>query len=211
MTTRILAAEDHRLVVDGYRAIFDAFDDLEMVGEVFDGNDVLAAVAASKPDVILLDLSLPGRSGLDLLPALSALPVLVVVVTAHADESYVQRALEQGAHGYVLKRDPARELVEAIRSVRRGAQYLSGSISRERLSGRRRKQDPYDALGEREREVLHYMARGKTTPQIAEQLGLSVSVIENYRRRARHKLGVRNHAELVQLMVRREALDPDLI
>ena len=211
MATRIVLAEDHQLVADGYRAILDAHPDLLIVAAVTEGNAVLPAVAAHAPQVLLLDLSLPGRSGLDLLPSLRAGGPSVVVVTAHSDESYVGRALELGALGYVLKRDPSADLVAAIRAAANGAQFLSRSISRERVYARPVGSDPYDSLSEREREVLHYTARGKTLSEVASYLGISIKGVETHRRRLRHKLGVTTHAELVRLMVRREALDPDLV
>jgi DNA-binding NarL/FixJ family response regulator len=211
MTLRILVAEDHQLVAEGYCALLGAHDDLNVVGVVSDGNAVLAALAEHTPHVLLLDLSLPGRSGLDLLPALRSAGPSVVVVTAHRDESYVGRALELGALGYVLKRDPAGDLVAAIRAASAGTQFLSRSISRERLYAQPAGRDPYDSLSEREREVLHYTARGKTLSEVASFLGLSIKGVETHRRRARQKLGVTNQAELVRLMVRREALDPDLV
>ena len=111
----------------------------------------------------------------------------------------------------MLKRDPARDLIAAIRAVGNGTQFLSRSISRDRLNGSRLRTDPYDSLSEREREVLHYTARGRTLSEVAAQTGLSVRSVETHKRRARQKLGVTNHAELVRLMVRREALDPDLV
>jgi DNA-binding NarL/FixJ family response regulator len=211
MATRILVAEDHQLVADGYRALLATHEDLQVVGAVTDGNAVVAAAAELSPQVLLLDLSLPGRSGLDLLSSLRARGPRVVVVTGHSDESYVARALDQGALGYVLKRDPADDLIAAVRAAAAGAQFLSRSISRERLYARPAGGDPYDSLSEREREVLHYTARGKTLSEVASFLGLSIKGVETHRRRARQKLGVTNQAELVRLMVRREALDPDLV
>jgi len=208
---RVLVADDHALVRAGLKHILGMTGEITVVGEACNGQEVMAEARHTPCDVVLLDIGMPGRSGLDLLPSLRAGGPSVVVVTAHSDESYVGRALELGALGYVLKRDPSADLVAAIRAAANGAQFLSRSISRERVYARPVGSDPYDSLSEREREVLHYTARGKTLSEVASYLGISIKGVETHRRRLRHKLGVTTHAELVRLMVRREALDPDLV
>lgn len=201
---RILIVDDHAVLRCGLKLLLAPEQGIEVVGEAGDALEALAQVRRLRPDLVLLDLSLPGLDGLDLLSRLRAeMPwVKVLVLTMHDDPGYLKRALEAGASGYVLKRAADVELLAAIRAVERGETYvyptLAASVVQSFGSAGAGPSDGCGALSQREREVFRLLVLGHTNAEIAQRLGLSVKTIETHRARLMEKLGVRTRAELVR-------------
>ena len=169
-TIKLLIADDHIVLRSGLRMLIDAQSDMDVVGEADNGSQVLVLAESLQPDLILLDLSMPGLGGLETLPLLKkvAPQTCILILTMHDDESYLRQALRDGASGYVLKRAADTELLSAIRSVMRGEVYVHPSLTRALLDNilpelSANSSNPWDSLSEREREVLLRVARGFTS------------------------------------------------
>jgi DNA-binding NarL/FixJ family response regulator len=207
---RLFLVDDHRIVRAGVRALLQAHDQLEVVGEADCGEDALARVPEKAPDVVLLDLSLPGMNGIATAGQLRRLvPSLrLVALSMHEDPEYVQGFLEAGGSGYVPKSAVETQLVDAIRAVMRGEYYAPPELLAEvaRSAGR---PDPYKnaRLTRRELEVVRRIAQGSTYREIAEALAISEKTVATYRERAAEKLGVRNRAGLVRWALERHLVD----
>jgi DNA-binding NarL/FixJ family response regulator len=192
--------------------LLSAERDMEVVGEADDGQQVLDQAAALRPDVILLDLTMPGMDGLSALPRLrKAVPqARILILTMHEDEAYLRQALESGAAGYVLKKAVDTELLSAIRAVTRGEVYVHPAMTKLLLEGVLANSSDttdadtqlWDSLSEREQQVVQGIVRGYTSEEIAEQYHLSVKTVYTYRSRAMTKLGLENRAQLVDLALR---------
>ena len=209
MTIRLLLADDHPVVREGLRAMLESDPDFSVVGQADDGVEVASLVEQLRPDVVVLDLMMPGRSGLEVTRELAQRPQAppVLILSMHESEAYVFEALRSGAAGYVLKQAPAAELALGIRAVTSGVRYLSPPLTERALDTYIRRAagepDPYDALTCREREVLLLAAEGHTNADIAAQLFISRRTVETHRARAMRKLGLRGHVELVVFAMRR--------
>jgi two-component system response regulator NreC len=207
MTIRVLIADDHAILRAGLCALIDAQKDMQVVGEAIDGNEAVIKAVATKPDVLLLDLSMPNHSGLHAIPAIrrQCPGARVLVLSMHEDLACLRAAFDSGAAGYVLKKVADTELLTAIRAVSDGKRYLC-SFSREILAhtalgldqvgGEDAPQARAMSLSKREREVLIMVAQGYTNRQIAEERGLSVKSVESYRARLQEKLGLQTRVEL---------------
>ncbi len=210
MKTQILLADDHRVVLDGLRALLACEEDLEVVGEATDGLQVLPQVLQLKPAVLVVDLMMPGLNGLEVVRQVRqrAPETRVIVLSMHANDAYVVEALRNGAAGYVLKQAEARALVDAIRAVRSGGRYLSPPLTEDKLERWQREAqaaplDLYDTLSTREREVLQLAAEGLTSAAIGERLQIGKRTVETHRANLQRKLGLRSQAELVRLAVKK--------
>lgn len=203
---RVFLADDHPIVRDGLRALVEAQPDMEIVGEAADGRSISAEAARARPDVVLMDLSMPGVGGLEATAEVRrANPgVRVLVLTAQEDAAYLQQALAAGAAGYVLKRTAAADLVHAIRRVVAGETYLDPGVAGQVVT--RLMQEaaapPPGALSDREAEVLRLVALGHLNKQIAAQLDLSIKTVETYKARAMEKLDLKSRVEVVRYAVR---------
>jgi DNA-binding NarL/FixJ family response regulator len=211
--TRVVLADDHTLVRSGIRRILEAHPGFAVVGEAADGNEALALVRETVPDVIVLDLNMPGIGGLDALPPLKlAQPSLkVVVLSMHAGREYVARAMKGGADAYLLKDSAVQDLVAAVEAVLVGRSYFSPSIQAlmaEMLRGETREPARGTTLTEREREVLGWLARGLSSKEVARRLDISVRTVETHRANLMHKLGVKSVALLIQVALREGIIDP---
>lgn len=211
--TRVVLADDHTLVRSGIRRILEAQPGFEVVGEASNGAEALALVRGAAPDVIVLDLNMPGTSGLDVLAALKAArPSLrVVVLTMHAGREYVARAMKGGADAYLLKDSAVQDLVAAVEAVLAGRSYFSPSIQAlmaELLRGETTMAARGTALTDREREVLAWLARGLSSKEVAQRLDISVRTVETHRANLMHKLGVKSVALLIQVAIREGIIDP---
>lgn len=203
---RVLLADDHAVLRAGLRMLLDAQTGLVVVGEAGDGRAALQLAADLQPDIILLDLSMPGLDGLEAVPLLrkAAPAARVLVLTMHDDASYLRQALRLGAAGYVLKKAADGELIAAVRGVLRGEVYVHSALTHTLLekllppSAAHVPADPWASLSEREQEALRLVALGHTSAEIADKLCLSVKTIETYRARGMEKLGLRSRAALVQ-------------
>lgn len=207
---RILIADDHAILRAGIRALLQLHPDFEVVGEAADGHEALLQAQALKPDVILMDIGMPGMDGLAATHEITnACPASrILILTQHENKEYVLPALKAGAAGYVLKRAPDDSLVHAIREVYAGGSYLDPRVSSVLVDDMRRQAqgvpaDPYDALTEREREVLVLLAQGKTYQEMAEALFISVKTVDFHRANLMRKLGLSNRAELVRFAIER--------
>jgi two-component system, NarL family, response regulator NreC len=210
MTIRVLVVDDHAVVRAGLRRVLDAEPDLETVGEAPNAERAVFEALESKPDVVLLDVVMPGKSGIDGTPAiLQALPgVKVLMLSMQDDPSYVREAFEAGASGYVLKEAAGTDVVDAIRAVAAGERYVHPALGARLIAAEseERKRAESDPLSEREREVLRLLALGHTNQEIAALLYISVRTAETHRAHIMQKLGLSSRAELV-----RYALDHGLV
>ncbi len=214
---RVLIADDHAMLRAGLKMLLDRQVDILVSGEATDGLETLKLAADLKPDVILLDLTMPGLGGLDALPLLrkTAPESRILVLTMHEDELYLRQALKAGAAGYILKKAADIELISAIRAVAHGEVYIHPAMTRSLLDGmipaaesldEAGAADDWESLSEREREVLRLVALGHTSAEIAKQLALSVKTVETYRSRGMEKLGLRSRAALVKYALLRGLL-----
>jgi DNA-binding NarL/FixJ family response regulator len=211
---RIVVADDHALVRSGLRVLLERDQEFEVVGEASNGIEVLSVVDKHHPDILLLDLGMPHLNGIDTAQRLheTAPELKVIIVSMHADEAYVLRALKAGVRGYVLKQSSETDVVEALRAVQAGHAYFSPEVSKlladdfVRDLKSRNITDPYDVLTFREKEVMQLLAEGKSNKDIASALDVSLSTIESHRHSIFQKLNVHTIAELVLYAVRRGLL-----
>ena len=214
METRILLADDHAVLRAGLRLLLEAQPDLKVVGEAGDGREAMRLAEELKPELILLDLTMPGLSGMESLPALKKLlpATRILILTMHDDVSYLRQALSRGASGYVLKKAADNELISAVRAVLRGEVYVQPSMNKALLNdllpheSAATPSDPWESLSEREQEVITLVALGHTSAEIAERLSLSAKTVETYRARGMEKLNLRSSAALVQFAIARGLL-----
>ncbi len=201
MAIRILVADDHGVVRAGLRALLNVEGDLEVVGEAESGQEVLARAQALRPDVVLLDISMPGLDGLQALRQLHELSPRprVLVLTVHEDEGLLRESIRAGAAGYIVKRAVATELVDAIRAVCRGQVYIHPAMTHALLPETRRQGGlPPGQLTPRERQVLQLIAQGYTNRQIAAEWTISVRTVEGHRASLMAKLDLHSRVELVR-------------
>ncbi len=198
MPIRVLVADDHAVMRDGLRMIVGAQPDIEVLGEAADGREAVRKAAEQSPDVVVLDLAMPGLNGIDAALALAdAAPrARVLVLTMHHSREHVARSIRAGARGYVLKESAASEVVAAVRAVAAGRLFFGRDVEPPELD--RTPDGPFDALSRREREVLQLVVEGRTSAEIAVVLSLSPKSIETYRSRLMRKLGTPNLAALVR-------------
>ena len=207
---RVLVVDDHAVVRAGLRRVLDAEDDIETVGEAPNGERAVFEAIALRPDVVLMDVVMPGKNGIEATPAvLQAVPeAKVLVLSMQDDPRYVREAFDVGASGYVMKEAADAEVVAAVRAVSSGERYLHPSLGAKLLAAdaeeRRRVED--DPLSDREREVLRLLALGHTNQEIAKQLYISVRTAETHRAHIMQKLMLGSRADLV-----RYALDHGLL
>jgi len=204
---RVFLADDHRLVREGIALLINGTADMEVVGQCGDGLEVVGQVLAAQPHVVALDLTMPGMNGLDICRQLQRKTkgVHVLVLTMHTDEEFIVRALENGASGYLVKEAAADQLAEAVRTVSRGEIYLGPRVPKSvlgRLASPSR-EDPYNELTARERQVLQLIAEGKTNRQAAEVLDLSVKTVDTHRAHLMRKLNIHNQTVLVKYALKR--------
>jgi DNA-binding NarL/FixJ family response regulator len=202
---RILLADDHAVVRQGFKMILAAQPDMEIVGEAANGREAVELAEQLRPDVVVMDVSMPELNGIEATRRLaSSVPhARVVALSMHKDSVYVREILRAGARGYLLKDSGAADLVAAIRAVASGESYLSPAVSNAVLDDYRRiATNPIDLLTSREREVLQMLAEGKTNKEIANVLNLSVYTVEAHRGRIMEKLNLHSIGELVRFAVR---------
>jgi DNA-binding NarL/FixJ family response regulator len=213
MTIRILIADDHGVVAEGLKHLVEAQEDLQVVAIVGDGREAVRVAKEVKPDVVLMDLSMPELNGADATRAILERnsECRVIVLSMYAEREYVRRALKAGASGYVVKRSAAKEVVDAIRAVHAGQRYLSPRVADVVIDDYAAdgKADLLEKLSAREREVLQLLAEGRTGSEIAERLSLSQKTVETYRARLVEKLGIRDVAGLVKFAIQRGLVSLD--
>jgi two-component system response regulator NreC len=212
---RILLADDHAVLRAGLRALLSAEPDMQVVGEAGDGQVTLEQIELLRPDVVVLDLSMPVLSGLEIVERITTqyFDTKVLVLTMHAEIQYIVRVVEAGGSGYVLKSAADRDLVDAIRQVHRGKTYLYPDAAHLLFEHYRHKgdaaPDELNVLSEREREVLVLTAQGYSSREISELLIISPKTVDTYRQRLMEKLELRNRVMLVQYALRKGLLSTE--
>lgn len=213
MPIKILIADDHGVVAEGLKHLIEVQPDMQVVGTVGDGREAVRLAREARPDVVLMDLSMPELNGADATRAILERDsrCRVIVLSMYAEREYVRRALKAGASGYVVKRSAAKEVVDAIRAVYAGQRYLSPRVADVVIDDytAEDKQDPLARLSAREREVLQLLAEGRTGAEIAARLALSQKTVETYRARLVEKLGIRDVAGLVKFAIQRGIVSLD--
>lgn len=204
----VVLADDHEVVRAGIRMVLEAQEDIEVVAEAGDAEAATRYVLGHKPTVLVLDLSMPGMSGLDAIPkALETSPETDIVVLTMQDEpAFARKALQAGAKGYVMKHSAASELVEAIRTVVGGGTYINPGLGA-RLAAEPEPEGPPDQLTPREIEVLGLIALGYMNPEIAEKLVLSVRTVETHRANIQRKTGLSTRAELIAYAIEHKLVE----
>lgn len=204
MSYRILIADDHGVLRAGLRALLSMEPDLDVVGDAADGLQALRLTQTLQPDVVILDISMPGPDGIEITRQIKdAVPsTRVLILTVHEDEGLLRAAVSAGASGYIIKRAVEADLISAIRAVCRGELYVHPAMTRALLHDLRPMADtdgrPTEALTPRETEVLRLVARGYTNRQVAESLCISVRTVESHRASIMGKLGLQSRVELVR-------------
>jgi len=208
---RVLVVDDHTIVRDGISALLALAGDIEVVGEATNGNEALKMVSELHPDVVLMDIAMPIMGGLEATRRISKEypKTKVLVITQHDDKEYVFPVLESGASGFISKAGASSELASGIRSVHKGDSFLSPSVARllvenfQNTAGERTKQDPYNTLTGREREILKLLAEGYSTQEIAEMLVITPKTVEGHKTNLMSKLGIHNRIDLVKYALRK--------
>ncbi len=216
MTVRVLLADDHPIVLQGLRRLLESKPDFLVVAEAEDGLAVFALAEHHKPDILIIDLMMPGLNGLEVTRQVCQRlkGIRVIILSMHKEDGYVVQALQNGAMGYVIKDTGPAELVEAIRQVMQGHRYLSPVIA-EKFTQQNlghpdeKPEDPYNLLTSREREVLQLVAEGYTGQEIGKRLSISPRTAEQHRANVMRKLGLSNQREIVRYAIKRGILAID--
>lgn len=205
MTVRVLLADDHHIVRKGVRSLLESVSDLEVVGEAEDGLQTVKLAEQLRPDILILDIMMPGLSGLDVARQVSQrVPqTRIIILSMHSNEPYVLDALNHGVMGYVLKGSTTDELVFAVQQVAAGKRYLSPQISERAIDAyveraRESQNDPYNDLTDREREVLHLAAEGLSNTEIAARLSIGQRTVETHRANMMRKLSLHSQVDLIR-------------
>lgn len=210
---KVLLADDHSIVRAGLCSLIEECSDMEVVAQASEGQEVLRVVAKSRPDVAVVDISMPGMDGLEVVSRLRDLcPDLpVIILSMHEEEHYIVQALDNGAMGYITKRSAPEDLVRAIRRVHGGGRFLSDKASEilaYRVSLGSQSLSPLERLSKREKQVLTSLASGLTIGEIAEHHCLSVKTVSTYRTRLLTKLNLKNNVEVALFAVRNGLIEP---
>ncbi len=202
---RVLLAEDHETVRQGLRLMLEAQSDMEVVGEAADGGIAVQQAQALRPDVVVMDISMPAMNGLRATRALksTAPEIAIVALTRYSDHAYVKELVAAGASGYVLKQSASSELLRAVRAAAGGNRYLDAALELVPASGRARPGEgrPQPSISEREANVLRLMAVGHSNKEIADNLGISIKTVEVHKANAMRKLRLRGRIDVVRFAV----------
>ncbi len=215
---KILIADDHAIVREGLGQLLNSQQDMEVVGEAENGREAVEKAKSLRPDVTLLDIAMPGLSGLEAVRLIKdALPdTQIVVLSMHKKEAYVHQVFASGALAYVLKASPRSDVLEAIRAVHRGEYFLSSKIRAEVISSylKGRREEPavrgYDLLSEREQQVFRLIVEGNSTTQIADVLCISPKTVEKHRANVMKKLDIHDLVAMVKYAIKIGIIDPEL-
>ncbi len=203
--TKVLIADDHPILREGLKRILETADDLQVVAEATTGPETLDRTRTSRPDVVLLDVSMPGRDGLEVARDLKRLDrnLRILILTVHPEDHFAVRCLKEGADGYMTKDTAPEQLVQAIRRLQRGGKYISPSLAErlalnlcEGVGGA-----AHEALSERELQVMRRIGAGRTVGEVAAELHLSVKTVSTYRARILEKMNLRTTAEMIRYAV----------
>ncbi len=212
---KVILADDHHLVRSGIRALLESIGGVSVVAETGDGREALELIQQHRPDVALLDITMPGLNGLEVAARVreSSPRTRVIVLSMHAGETYVAQALSVGVAGYLLKDSAVSDLQAALEAVGRGGTFLSPAISQQvaasHLRGGSRSADPLQGLSPRQREVLQLIAEGRSTKEIAFDLSLSIKTVETHRAQIMERLQIHDVAGLVRFAIRAGLITPE--
>ncbi len=212
---RVLIVDDHAILREGVRALLQLQPDIEVAGEASNGRDAITAAAKLDPDVVLMDIAMPGLGGIEAALELrkEGRRAKILILSQYEDREYVRRLLKAGVSGYVLKKSAGAELANAIRAVHRGGLVLDPEVARTAMeeggAATPGEADPYDALTDREKQVLKLVAEGKSNKEVAEVLGISVKTAMSHREHVMEKLGVHNRTELVRFALKKGVIRVD--
>jgi DNA-binding NarL/FixJ family response regulator len=213
---RVLIADDHAIVREGVRALLNLSDDIEVVGEAANGQEAVEAARTLSPDVILMDIAMPGLGGLEATieirrenPA-----ARILVLTQYEDREYIRRFLKAGVSGYVLKKSAGADLTAAIRAVQRGGLVLDPEVAREAMREQASSagpggSDPYDTLTDREKQVLKLVAEGRSNKEVADLLDISVKTAMSHREHIMQKLGLHSRTDLIKFALQKGVIRVD--
>jgi len=212
---RVFLADDHLILREGIRSLLEKVPDIEMVGEAGEGGEAVAKVEQLVPDVVLMDITMPGLNGLEATRQIKQKnpQVKVLILTMHETDQYLSQMLRAGASGYVVKTTATSELISAVRAVHQGDVYLYPSITRMLVDDylqrvkRGEEKTSYEGLTSREREILMYIAEDKKNKEIADLLGISVRTVQAHRTNLMDKLGAHDRTELVKYAISRGMID----
>jgi DNA-binding NarL/FixJ family response regulator len=209
--TRIVVADDHAIVREGLKQLLGAAGDLQVVGEAADGHEVLKAVRELDFDVLLLDMSMPGKSGIELIKQVkSEKPKLrILVLTMHEEHQYAIRAIRAGASGYLTKESASRQLLEALRKVASGGAFISSEVAEQLALGAMpdATRAPHESLSDREFQIFRLIAEGKSITDIGEQLNLSVKTVSTHKANILQKMNMAGTAELIRYAISHRLID----
>ncbi len=209
MNITVFLADDHAIVRNGLQLILQAETDITVVGEASDGHEAVRAVTKVCPDIVIMDIAMPGLNGIEATRKIHATcpSVKVLILSIHATAEHIFRSLQAGAQGYLLKESAGSEVIRAVRTLHIGRRYLSEKISETVINDYLRQRDletaksPLESLSEREREILQLTAEGKTSAEMAHILFISPKTVETYRSRMMHKLGIEDLSSLIKFAI----------
>ncbi len=204
---RVLIADDHAILREGVRALLAATEDIEVVGQASDGREAIEAARKLDPDIVLMDIAMPGLGGLEAAIEIRKLGLRsrILILSQYEDREYVRRLLKAGVAGYVLKKSAGSELVGAIRAAHRGGLVLDPEVARaamEQVDEKRGGGDPYETLTDREKQVFRLVAEGKSNKEVADVLGISVKTAMSHREHIMEKLDLHSRTELIKFALR---------
>ena len=209
---KVLLVDDHAIVRTGVRALLEAEEDFEVVAEAASGRDALQAAGRLKPDLVLMDITLPDMNGLEAMAQIKQIApeARVVILTMHEDEDYFFRAVQAGAAGYVVKGGGSENILAALRAVREGGVFLYPALAKSLVAEylREGESPQVKSLSAREMEVLRLIGEGLVNKEIASRLGISVTTAQTYRTRIMEKLGLHTVAELIRYAIRKGIIRP---
>ena len=209
---RIVIADDHAIVREGLKRIVDSADDLQVVGEAADGTEVMERVREIVFDVLVLDLSMPGRSGMELIKLVKAQQprLRILVLSMHQELQYAVRAIKSGASGYLTKESAPAQLVLALRKIAGGGAYISAEVAEQLALGAMpgAQADVHESLSDREMQVFRSLAAGVSVTDIASRLNLSVKTVSSHKANLMHKMSLANQSELVRYAIRHGLAEP---
>lgn len=210
---RIVIADDHTIVREGLKQLLTASPDMSIAGEASDGHQVMQLVREAEFDVLLLDMSMPGRSGIDLIKlARAEKPKLrILILSMHEEQQYAVRAIKAGASGYLTKESASAQLVSAIRKVAAGGAFISAEVAEQLALGAMPQSEglPHESLSDREYQIFRMIAAGGAVSAIATELNLSVKTVSTHKARLMQKMGLQNQADLIRYAITHKLVDAD--